>query len=67
MPVDYCGGLKGASDGNAKKEYDVLFYGAPFVERRKDILDKLGAKFNVKIHCDLFGEKLYKEIQKWNQ
>ena len=64
LPVDYCANLEGASDGNVEKEYDVLFYGAPFVERRKNILDKLGAKFNVKIHSDLFGDALYKEIAK---
>ncbi len=64
LPVDYYSNLMGPSIKDVPKEYDVLFYGSPFVERRKNILDKLGKKFNLKIQSDLFGEDVYKEIAK---
>lgn len=64
LPVDYFDSLGGKSNGDEEKEYDVLFYGSPYIERRKNMLDKIGEKFNLKIHCDLFGAELYKELAK---
>ncbi len=49
---------------DGEKEYDVLFYGAPFIERRQKMLDRLKEKYNVQIICDKFGQELYNEMQK---
>ncbi len=49
---------------NGEKEYDVLFYGSPYIERREKMLNRLKEKYNVKIICDKFGPDLYAEMQK---
>ena len=63
LPVD-CSKKPIVSQYDGEKEYDVLFYGAAFVERRQKILDSLMKKHNVQIICDKFGAELYKEMQK---
>lgn len=63
LPVDSAK-IPIASSYEGEKEYDVLFYGAPYVERRQQMLDKLKEKYNVKIICDKFGPELYAEMQK---
>ncbi len=63
LPVD-CSKNPIVPEYDGKKEYDVLFYGAAFVERRQKILDSLKSKHNVHIICDKFGTELYKEMQK---
>ncbi|TCT15856.1 glycosyl transferase family 25 [Bibersteinia trehalosi] len=47
-----------------KEEYDVLFYGDINNERRKKFIENLSKKFKVKIVKDVFGEELYKELNK---
>lgn len=63
LPVD-CATHPIVPKYDGEKEYDVLFYGAPYIERRQKILDKLKEKYNVKIICDKFGQELYAEMQK---
>jgi hypothetical protein len=47
------------------KEYDFIFYGDNLSsDRRREFLEKLGEKYNVKVCNDLFGEELYYEILK---
>ena len=41
-----------------KCKYDVFFYGSPN-EKRKNILEKLSGKFNVKIGFDCYGEEKF--------
>lgn len=45
-------------------EYDVVFYGDVNNERRKKFLNKLSKHFKVKIVNEVFGEDLYKELNK---
>lgn len=63
LPVD-CSVKPIVEPYEGEKEYDVLFYGAPYIERRQRMLDKLKEKYNVKIICDKFGQDLYQEMQK---
>ncbi len=63
LPIDVCSALLGENTEN-EKEYDVLFYGDPYIERRQNILAKIGEKFNLKILSDTFGEELYSEMRK---
>lgn len=46
------------------KTYDVLFYGDPYIDRRKEYLDKIASRFNLKILSNTFGDTLYNEINK---
>nr|BFD40945.1 hypothetical protein FFPRI1PSEUD_24440 [Pseudomonas sp. FFPRI_1] len=46
------------------KEYDVLFYGDVNNERRLCYLEVLEAKYKVKVISGLFGDELYREIDK---
>ncbi len=63
MPIDICKELiKDVRE--SEKEYDVLFYGDPYIDRRRQYLDKIGEKFNLKILSDTFGEELYNEMRK---
>lgn len=64
IPIDVCEKLINENKGDNEKEYDVLFYGDPYIERRKKYLDKIGEKFNLKILSDTFGEELYNEMRK---
>ncbi len=63
LPVD-CSTKPIVEQYDGEKEYDVLFYGAPYIERRQKMLDRLKEKYNVKIICDKFGPELYAEMQK---
>lgn len=45
-------------------EYDVIFYGDVQIPRRKETLQRLAAKFKLKIINNLFGNDLYDEIAK---
>ncbi len=63
LPVD-CSRKPIVEPYDGEKEYDVLFYGAPYIERRQKMLDRLKEKYNVKIICDKFGAELYAEMQK---
>lgn len=64
MPIDVCAERLKDNEPGEDKEYDVLFYGAPFVDRRQAFLKPLGEKFKLKVICDKFGEALYKEMRK---
>ncbi len=64
MPIDICENLIKENRGDNHKEYDVLFYGDPYIERRKQFLDKIGEKYELKILSDTFGEELYTEMRK---
>lgn len=46
------------------KEYDVLFYGDTNNERRQRYLAALQGKYTVKVIDNVFGESLYREIEK---
>ena len=46
------------------QQYDVLFYGDSSSTRRKNILNALSEKFQVKIINNLFGDELKKELAK---
>jgi hypothetical protein len=48
----------------AGKEFDILFYGDTNNERRLLFLNRLRSSFSVKIITNVFGEELYKEIDK---
>ena len=63
LPVD-CAKNPIVAKYEGEKEYDVLFYGAAFVERREKILERLKSEHNVHIICDKFGAELYAEMQK---
>lgn len=63
LPID-CSMKPITEPYDGEKEYDVLFYGSPYIERRQKMLDKLKEKYNVKIICDKFGQELYEEMQK---
>lgn len=64
MPIDICEKLINENKGDNEKEYDVLFYGDPYIERRKQYLDKIAEKYQLKILSDTFGEELYNEMRK---
>lgn len=64
IPIDVCEKLINETPETKEKDYDVLFYGDPYIERRKQYLDKIGEKFNLKILSDTFGEELYNEMRK---
>lgn len=64
MPIDVCAERIKDNKPNEEKEYDVLFYGAPFVDRRQAFLKPIGEKYKLKVICDKFGEELYKEMRK---
>lgn len=64
LPVDVSPVPVYSPDPGTEKEYDVLFYGASHIERRRMILDRLSKKFNVKVESNLFGEPLYREMSK---
>lgn len=64
LPVDYYKGYI-QCDHEVEKEYDVLFYGdVNRCERRQKMLAELQKHFNVKVCSEIFGEKLYREIEK---
>lgn len=64
LPIDYYSGYRTAHSG-VEKQYDVLFYGdANSCERRRIVLEKLEKCYNLKICSEVFGEELYKEIEK---
>ncbi|WP_181316635.1 methyltransferase domain-containing protein [Photobacterium leiognathi] len=62
LPIGYDNELN--NDLNQDYEYDVIFYGDINNKRRKKFLDRLSDRFNVKIVSNIFGEELYKEINK---
>ena len=64
MPIDVCAERIKDNKPSEEKEYDVLFYGAPFVDRRQAFLKPIGEKYKLKVICDKFGEELYKEMRK---
>lgn len=64
MPIDVCDHYIKDNKPSEEKEYDVLFYGSPFVDRRQSFLKPIGEKYNLKVICDKFGEELYKEMRK---
>lgn len=64
IPIDISKGCLNKVTLSQNKPYDVLFYGDPYIERRKEFLDKIGEKFNLKILSNTFGEALYNEINK---
>lgn len=64
LPIDYYKDYV-QSDQKCKKEYDVLFYGdVNQCERRQKMLAELEKHFNVKVCSEVFGEELYREIEK---
>lgn len=63
IPIDVCKDKLSDVKRN-EKEYDVLFYGDPYIDRRRNYLDKIGERFNLKILSDTFGEALYNEMRK---
>lgn len=64
MPIDVCAERIKNNNPCEEKEYDVLFYGAPFIDRRQAFLKPIGEKYNLKVICTMFGEELYKEMRK---
>lgn len=64
VPVDVSEQLLRQNTVTDDKEYDLLFYGDINVNRRKEYLNKIGEKFNLKILSNTFGEELYKEMRK---
>lgn len=64
MPVDICEEMIRTRQNASEKEYDVLFYGAPFIDRRQDYLKPIAEKFSLRVICDKFGPELYKEMNK---
>lgn len=64
IPIDVCAERIKNNTPNEEKEYDVLFYGAPFIDRRQAFLKPIGEKYNLKVICTMFGEELYKEMRK---
>lgn len=64
LPID-CTQLQPREETDAAaKEYDVLFYGAPFIERRQEYLNKIGEKYDLHIISEKFGDELYEEMRK---
>ena len=64
IPIDILKERLNKVNISQNKPYDVLFYGDPYIDRRKEFLDKIGEKFNLKILSNTFGEALYNEINK---
>ena len=64
MPVDVCKTMMAEDYSALEKEYDVLFYGAPFIERRQNYLKPIGEKFNLRVVSEQFGPELYREMNK---
>lgn len=64
LPVDVCDDMVKNQYVSDEKEYDVLFYGAPFVDRRQAYLKPIGEKYKLKVISNLFGPDLYREMSK---
>lgn len=64
LPVDVCKSMMQEDYRADEKEYDVLFYGAPFAESRQRYLKPIGEKFNLRIISEQFGPELYREMNK---
>ena len=64
IPIDILKERLNKLKPSQNKPYDVLFYGDPYIDRRKEFLDKIGEKFNLKILSNTFGEALYNELNK---
>ena len=64
MPIDTCKSMMQQSPDENEKEYDVLFYGAPFIERRQEFLKPISEKFDFRMIYDKFGTELYEEMKK---
>lgn len=66
LPIDVCRQISNTYKYNrdCEKEYDVLFYGAPFSDHRQAFLQPIAERFNTKIVSEVFGDKLYEEMQK---
>ena len=64
LPVDVCQSMMQEDHHVEKKEYDVLFYGAPFVENRQRYLRPIGEKYKLRIVSSQFGPELYREMNK---
>ncbi|SJZ99930.1 Glycosyltransferase family 25 (LPS biosynthesis protein) [Oceanospirillum multiglobuliferum] len=47
-----------------EKEYDVVFYGDPNNERRRQFLDAISGKYRTLIISEVFGEELYDKLSK---
>lgn len=61
-PVAILPGMTSLSQ-RPEKLYDVLFYGDLSCERRKRFMDRISARFKVKIPHDTFGDDLYPFIR----
>ena len=64
LPVDVCEDMLKGNEQNQEKEYDILFYGSPYIDRRQEFLQKIGEKHDLRIICDKFGPALYEEMRK---
>lgn len=66
LPIDLCDAMVEAhrDSWTDDKEYDVLFYGAPFAEHRQAFLKPLSERFNTRIVSEMFGDELYEEMKK---
>lgn len=64
LPVDICEDMMTGEYAAEEKEYDVLFYGAPYVEHRQRFLKPISEKYNLRIICEQFGPELYREMNK---
>lgn len=64
MPIDVCQNLMQRECSEEGKLYDVLFYGAPFIENRQRYLKPIGEKYNLRIISEKFGPELYREMNK---
>lgn len=64
MPIGYNKNYETDYLNHQDEEYDVLFYGDVNNERRKKYLEELNKRFKVKVVSEVFGDELYKELQK---
>lgn len=64
LPVDLCKEMAERNCTFSEKTYDVVFYGAPYIEHRQAFLQPISEKYNTLIISDLFGEALYEELKK---
>lgn len=63
LPVDYFVDMPSLPSA-AEKSYEVLFYGDANNSRRQAMLNELSQHYSVKICSEVFGEDVYREIQK---
>ena len=63
LPVDYFIDMP-SPPSDAAKIYEVLFYGDANNPRRQAMINELSQHYSVKICSEVFGEDVYREIQK---